>query len=356
MSMRVAVVAPGRGSYAAPQLGSLAGLQGEQRAAELRAIIERADARRIAAGDAGILEMDGADKFSARFLRGENAAPLTFAVTARDFTRLDPQRCRIVAATGNSMGWYSALYCGGALSLPEAWRLIETMGSMTRAGAIGGQVIYPIVDEDWRRDAGRASRVAEALGGVHEAGHRAGISIHFGGFEVLWGDDAALPELMQRLPACTLGKQQYPMQLYGNSAFHSPLMVDVAEAGQAGLEDLAWRAPRVPLIDGRGVQWRPLSADLDELRDYTLATQVLEMYDFRASVRVLLREYAPERIVLLGPGESLGGAVAQVIIDERWQGIDGREAFLRRQQEDPLLISMARPEQAALVTGDAPPP
>jgi hypothetical protein len=46
--------------------------------------------------------------------------------------------------------------------------------------------------------------------------------------------------------------------------------------------------------------------------------------------------------------------VAQVIIAERWQGIDSRSAFAARQEESPLLISMARPEQAAAVTRPAP--
>lgn len=349
MSMRIAVVAPGRGSYGAAQLGSLARLDSEPNAAALRDLIAVADARRQEAGDLGIREMDRAEKFSSRFLRGENAASLIFAATALDYARLDPQRCRVVAVAGNSMGWYSALYCGGALPLREAWRLVETMGSMTRAGAIGGQVVYPAVDEHWRSDPQRAASIADALGAVHEAGHRAGISIHFGGFEVLWGDDAAVTLLLQRLPALVLGKQQYPLQLFGNSAFHSPLMEEAALAAQEGIADLEWRRPSLPLVDGRGVQWRPLFADIDELRDYTFGTQVLEPYDFRASIRVLLREYAPERVVLLGPGDSLGAAVAQVLIAERWQGIDGRESFLQRQEQDPLLISMARPEQAALV-------
>lgn len=350
MSTRVALVAPGRGSYTAAQLGSLADLDSQPRASGLRAVVDAADARRASAGDLGVREMDGAQRFSSRFLRGENAAPLIFAVTALDFARIDPERCRVVAVAGNSMGWYSALYCAGALPLAEAWRLIETMGSMTRSGAVGGQVVYPVIDDEWHRHGDSVALVAEALGAVHEAGHRAGISIHFGGFEVLWGDDGAIALLLQLLPPRTMGKQQYPMQLFGNSAFHSPLMAEVAAAGQTALADLAWKPPAVPLIDGRGAQWRSPSADLAELAGYTLGVQVLETYDFRASIRVMLREYAPERIVLLGPGDSLGGAVAHVLIAERWQGIDGREAFLRRQQEDPLLVSMARPEQAALLS------
>ena len=138
----------------------------------------------------------------------------------------------------------------------------------------------------------------------------------------------------------------FVLRLLGNSAFHSDLMDSVVERARAQLGDLGLRAPTVPLIDGRGVQWRPLTAGADDLRDYTLATQVTETFDFTAAVRVALREYAPERLVLLGPGESLGSAVAQVLIAERWQGIDSREAFLARQAAEPVVVSMARPEQA----------
>ncbi len=77
---------------------------------------------------------------------------------------------------------------------------------------------------------------------------------------------------------------------------------------------------------------------------------MLEPYDFSALVRVALREYAPDAFVLLGPGDALGAAVAHIVIAERWQGIDSRDAFVERQEDDPLLISLGRSEQATLVT------
>jgi hypothetical protein len=210
-------------------------------------------------------------------------------------------------------------------------------------------VIYPAVDEQWRVDPGRLEAIETALEQVRVAGHRAGVSIRFGGQRVLWADDEGVQFLMERLPAMRLGRQEYPLQLFGNAAFHSPLMGPASERGVAELADLAWSAPAVPLIDGRGAQWRPGLADPEDLVEYTLGIQVVETFDFTATVRVALREYAPDRIVLPGPGESLGGAVAQVLIAERWRGIDSRDAFLAAQQSDPFVISMARPEQAARV-------
>jgi len=350
MSLRVVLLCPGRGSYSAAQLGSLGGLGDHPRGGELRELLAREDRQRRQTGELAVADMDGAGHFSASFLRGENAAPLIFSVGEYDALRIDPERARVVAVAGNSMGWYTALRCAGALQLDEAWRLVTTMGSMTRDGVIGGQIVCPAVDEQWREDPARRLQIDAALQRVVDAGHAAGRSIRYGGFEVLWADDPGLDALLEALPRFDLGSRSYPLRLLGNSAFHSGLMAAVAERAQQQLGDLDVRAPAVPLIDGRGVQWRPLTARAEQLRAYTLSTQVSETFDFTAAVRVALREYAPDRLVLLGPGESLGSAVAQVLIAERWQGIDSRQAFLERQADDPLVVSMSRPEQAEEIT------
>lgn len=347
MAERVLLVCPGRGSYTASELGSLEGLASS--AAELAEALERFDEGRRAAGREGVLELDAAERWGSRLLRGDNAAPLTFAVTARDVLRLDPDRARVVAVTGNSMGWYSALWCAGALELDDALELIERMGILTAEVDDGGQIVYPLVDDDWRRDPDRADRVEAALASAREAGHLAGHSIRFGGFAVLCGDGAAIRHLQDVLPAVELGSQSYPLELFGNGPFHSSLMEGASERALGELAPLAWRPPARPLIDGRGHQFRPLVTDADELYDYTLGHQVVDTFDLAAAIRVGLREYAPDRIVLAGPGDSLGAAVAQVVISEGWQGIAGREEFLGRQERDPFLLSMARPEQAELV-------
>jgi len=349
MSRPALVLCPGRGSYTASELGYLARPVPQARRAALDAAIARIDEGRAARGDSTIRGLDGAERFSSDFFRGENASGLTFACTALDFLRLNDAAVDVVAVGGNSMGWYSALFAGGALGIDDTFTLIETMGAATRDGAIGAQVIYPLVDEQWLADTERRDHVERALAATTAAGTRAGWSIRYGGYAVLWADREGLEALLDALPEATVGSRKYPLTMPGHSAFHSPLMAEVSDGGLETLAGLGWTAPALPLIDGRGAQWRPLGCDPTALYRYTLATQVTETFDFSAQVRVALREYAPELIVLLGPGDTLGAAVAQVIIAERWQGIDSRSAFAARQQEDPLLISMARPEQAALV-------
>ncbi|HSH50196.1 MAG TPA: hypothetical protein VK982_00575 [Bacteroidales bacterium] len=68
-------------------------------------------------------------------------------------------------------------------------------------------------------------------------------------------------------------------------------------------------------------------------------------YDFNAALKVSVREFAPDRIVIPGPGATLGGAVAQVLIQLGWWGLDSKAAIKAMQQDDPRLISMGIEEQ-----------
>ncbi|MFN7146929.1 MAG: ACP S-malonyltransferase [Myxococcota bacterium] len=302
-----------------------------------------ADRFRAALGRPTPTEMDAAESYSSRIhVAGENASILTMTASLADADVL--KDVEVACVVGNSMGWYTALAVAGALPLDDAFTLVETMGQYQAGNVIGGQVLYPLVDADWR--ALPSPELDAALREVPDLHW----SIRLGGQAVIGGTPAALDALMKRLPVRTIGDRDAPFQLPLHSAFHTPLMRATSERAFADLAGLAWQAPRVPLVDGRGAVFRPRAADPAAIRDYTLGHQVVEPYDFTTSVRVAVREYAPDAIVLLGPGGNLGGAVAQSLITEGWGGLDSRAAFLRRQEQDPFVISMARPEQRARVT------
>jgi acyl transferase domain-containing protein len=346
--MRVAVICAGRGSYGRTELGSLRRLAGED--ARAAAVLDLADDLRVEAGRTPLSELDAAERFSAVHLAGENAAGLIAAATFMDVATLSAQ-VDIVAVAGNSMGFYTALGVSGALDLADSFRLADGMGAMQRNGVVGGQVIYPLVNDEWQQDPLRCAAVEQALQTVRAEGLRADWSIRLGGQSVLAGEDAAVKRLLALLPPCKLGSRDYPFQLLGHSAFHTALMESTSAQAQQSFEALPFRAPRIPLLDGRGVVFSPLSAAPASLRAYTLGHQVLCAYDFTASIRVLLREFAPQALVLPGPGESLGGALAQILIAEGWQGLHSREDFVKRQQSaEPVLISMARQDQRALLS------
>ena len=54
--------------------------------------------------------------------------------------------------------------------------------------------------------------------------------------------------------------------------------------------------------------------------------------------------------MLPGPGDALGGPIAQVLIAQRWRGLASRAEFVAMQASDrPILLAMHRPEQRARV-------
>ena len=62
-----------------------------------------------------------------------------------------------------------------------------------------------------------------------------------------------------------------------------------------------------------------------------------------------VKEFAPDVIILPGPGDTLGGAIAQSLIGIGWRGLAGKADFMARQASDPILLSMGRADQRALV-------
>lgn len=330
--MRVAIVCPGRGSYTRELLGTL----------KKTASVEAADRFRAALGRPTPSEMDAAPSYVSRLhVAGENASILTATASLADADAL--RDVSVACVLGNSMGWYTALAVAGALPLADAFTLVETMGQYQADNVVGGQILYPLVDAEWR--ALPSPELDAALREIPDL-H---VSIRLGGQVVLGGTQVALDAAMKRLPPRKIGERDAPFQLPLHSAFHTPLLAATSARAFGDLAGLAWQAPRVPLVDGRGRVFRPWSASPEELRDYTLGAQVVEPYDFTASVRVALREYAPDAIVLLGPGGNLGGPVAQTLIADGWRGIASRAEFTRVQAEAPFVLSMARPEQRARV-------
>jgi hypothetical protein len=102
------------------------------------------------------------------------------------------------------------------------------------------------------------------------------------------------------------------------------------------------------MIDGAGRIWRPHATNAEALWDYTLGEQVTAPYDFTAAMRVAVREFAPDRVIILGPGETMGPAVAQCLIAERWRGLDCKTAFMAAQAADPFVLALGREGQRAM--------
>ena len=331
----ILVVCPGRGTYGAAELGIFARHAGHPDLA-------RFDAMRTADGAPTLSELDGAAKFSpALHAAGPNAAPLIYAAGWLDFLSLDTERFEVVAVTGNSMGFYTALACAGAVSGEHGFAIADAMGTHSGRHDDGGQLLVSLVDENWRAD---PALRGEVLG--RAAKHGAMLSINLGGMLVLAGTGAALDALLRDLPPLP---GRATLRLAGHGPFHTPLMAESSRAALASLPASWFGQPRVPLIDGAGRIWRKHATDPAALHAYTFGAQILEPYDFAKAIMVGIKEFAPDRIVLVGPGDTLGGAIGQVLVREAWLGMRDKAAFSARQAGDPFLIAMGRAEQRALV-------
>jgi len=339
VSLRAVLACPGRGSYAAASLGSLpADHPWVMRAEQLRAEYDLEP----------LLDLDRADRFDpSRHLQPIHASALIFLLSMLD-AEAAVADYRITAVIGNSLGWYTALAVAGALPFEDAFRLVQEMAILQQeplpTGGPGGQVIYPLADAAWRPDPQLRAAVAAALadpavngdGHVHE-------SIDLGAYAVLAGDEAGVARLLGRLAPVRVGERIFPLRLSQHGPYHTPLVAHVAEAAAKRLGNLDWRAPSATLIDGRGARWTPWSTDPSALRDYTLREQVTTPFRFAASVRVALREEAPDLLVLPGPGNSLGGICGQLVVAEGYRGIGSREEFeVVQRSEAPVVLSMHR--------------
>jgi len=141
------------------------------------------------------------------------------------------------------------------------------------------------------------------------------------------------------------------MNLFNHAAFHTPLLQSIADKAQQLLSVDLFNPPVIPLIDGLGNIWQPYSTDAQKLCDYTLQTQVVDPYQFSRCIKVAVKEFAPDKLIILGPGATLGGAVAQSLIEHQWNNITDKASFISGQKQDPFVLAMGLTEQRKLVIG-----
>ena len=335
MRKRLVIICPGRGSYTRETSGYLA-----VSSKLAKDHISWMDDQRKSVKMSTLTDLD-TQPFKAKIhMIGENASPLIYACSLSDFLSINNEKYEIVAITGNSMGWYIALALGQALNKENAYHLIQTMGSLSSRNLHGGQIIYPIIDDNWQVDKEREKMVLDKV-----KKRNAFISIYLGGYLIIGGEQNTLDELLKELP--TIDK--YPLQLPFHSAFHTPIMENISRLSFSKIPYSFFQKPNIPLIDGRGNIWSPFSTDIKELYNYTLGYQVKKTYNFTSSINVAIKEFCPDKIVLLGPGNTLGASIGQIIIQSKWLDVTSKTNFVDLQKTDPFLISMDIKKQRNLV-------
>ena len=347
MTRRAVLVCPGRGSYNRTELGYLARF-----CRSYRSLLQSFDGQRAMNGQAALAELDGRETFSASLhTRSDNASALIYACSYGDALSIDDSRFEVVAVTGNSMGWYTALACAGALSPEAGFELVNGMGGLMHAQGIGGQLIYPVTGTDWVPDSrqredvlARVASIAATTDGILD------VSIELGAMLVLAGNEAGIAAFESSVPRIA---DRFPLRLRNHAAFHTALLAPVAGLARESYGRLPFRDPVLPLIGGRGAIWYPFCHSVDELRDYTLGYQVTETYDFTSAMRVAAHEFAPDVFIVAGPGTTLADSVAQSLVASRWRDLSNRTAFEALQAKDPVVLALGDPNARKKVVGNS---
>lgn len=336
------VVCPGRGTYNKTELGYI-----HTHHAARWDTVKAFDTLRMQSGQPTLSDLDGASEFSvSTYSRGDNASALIFAASYLDYLVIGEDRLKVVAITGNSMGWYTALACAGALPAMSAFALANTMGQLMQETLIGGQLVYPFMAEDWQPDLARKSELLSLVAYIGQReGHHLALSIDLGGMLVIAGNEAGLMAFEASVPVV---QGRFPMRLSNHAAFHSSLQQPVSDVARTKLAPSLFIQPELPLIDGRGAIWWPGATNHESLWDYTLGAQITTTYNLTLAVAVAAREFAPDAFVLLGPGNTMGGVVAQSLILANWQDVSSKQTFQQRQAGDPVLLSMGIAEHRPL--------
>jgi len=342
MNKRALVICPGRGTYNAAELGYL-----KTHHAARQDIVATVDAIRTELGQVNVSQLDNAAKYAPSVhMTGDNASALIYACAMADFAAIDRERYEIVAITGNSMGWYLALACAGIVDLADGARIVNNMGGIMHQHGTGGQIVWSVVDDNWKMRPDKMLFVNNLLAEARiNSEICVDISIRLGGMIVFAADEAGLKWLTERLPK----DDRFPLKLMHHAAFHSPLLNHVVPMARAGNPVGDFAAGDIPAIDGQGRIWSPHAFSREAIYDYTFGAQLTESYDFTRAVQVAAAEFAPETIIVLGPGTTLGAPTVQALIASGWRGLSGKADFQARQQDEPILISMGMAEQRAWV-------
>lgn len=339
MKKSALVICPGRGTYNAPELGYL-----YRHHRDNKALISALDTLRRTEGQITLTELDQAQNFkSGLHMTGDNASLLIYGCAMADFQAINRDVFDIVAIAGNSMGWYLSLTAAGALSFEDGARLVNTTGRMMHEKAQGGQIVYPLTDENWHVSAEKRALIDHVLQ-EKPADAIITTSIRLGGLIVFAANRQGLSYLQKALPT----EDRFPMRLAHHGAFHSPLVDEIIPMAQSALPRSLFTQPDIPMIDGQGNIWNPGSTNLADLYDYTLGTQINSTFDFSKAVEVGVKDYAPDVIIILGPGSTLGGPTAQELIKHRWEGLESKADFKQRQLQNPYIISMNIEDQRKL--------
>jgi len=226
------------------------------------------------------------------------------AIVAHSIAALRVIECRtslngqLRMVAGHSLGEFSALVCAGALSFPDALKLVRERGRLMKLAGEqhpGGMAAVLNLDRaKLERACDEASRATEQP--VQIANDNCPGQI------VISGDKAALEKAMELAKAYG-AKRCVPLPI--SIAAHSPLMAGAAQEFRAALESAQWAEPRVPVVANATA--RPAGRDAIDL----LVAQLTSPVRWTESVQFMIGK-GITRFIEVGPKDVLCGLIKRI--------------------------------------------
>jgi [acyl-carrier-protein] S-malonyltransferase len=227
--------------------------------------------------------------------RSDNCQPAIFVTSAACFAAVRKLCPDVVFAgtAGLSLGEWTALYAGGALSFEETVKVLQARGKAMQAACA-------------ERQGGMVSVMGLALPELEKVCAAAGVQVaNINSPEqiVLSGDKDKIAEA-EKLAQAAGAKKTVVLQVAG--AFHSPLMASAAVTLEQVLAGMAFKAPAMPVVSN--VTALPHAAEAIKgqmVRQVTSPVQWVKTIEW-------FKQDGVTEYVECGPGKVLAGLIKRI--------------------------------------------
>ena len=206
---------------------------------------------------------------------------------------------QVTLVAGHSLGEFSALVCAGALSFPDAVRLVRERGRLMKlAGAQNPGGMAAVLNLD------RATLETVCVEATRATDRPVQVANdNCPGQIVISGDKAALEKAME-LAKARGAKRCIPLAV--SIAAHSPLMSGAAQEFRAALESAQWAEPRIPVIANATARPAGHGSAID-----LLVAQLTSPVRWTESVQFMIGK-GITRFVEVGPKDVLSGLIKRI--------------------------------------------
>lgn len=289
--MTLAFVFPGQGAQAVGMGRELA-----ETYPAAKAVFEEVDEALGESLSSLIWEGDGA-----RLTLTENAQPALMTVSMAAVAAMASEGLSVgqtACVAGHSLGEYSALCAAGALTLPDAARLLRLRGQAMQAAVPEGEGAMAAV-------LGLSFNEVEAI--AAEAADGSCVTAANDNDPAQVVISGAAPAVERAMALAKERGAKRSVRLPVSAPFHCPLMAPAAERMEAALASIEIRDPDVPLVanvTARGVR------SGEEIRRLLIA-QITGVVRWRESVSWMV-ESGVRTFLELGSGKALSGMIRRI--------------------------------------------